>query len=221
MSTRVKILVGATSPIWIPAGIVGFVIGMPVVAGLTLKRKLSEKMELDNYQENPSEYMEKRSKTFLAASFKVEELVTKYVKEQMTITANILLRYSEMIPRLITADRERVSQLRNYKRGHDEVLKKYNPIKQKSSRIRENMILLGIKVYPATVNAHEIQWKEDEYSCLGEGEFSHVYRGELKNGGRDSKLDSNTNLDVAVKVFKKPFDYLNSRFYLNEITKIT
>ena len=218
MSTKAKILVGATSPIWIPAGIAGFVIGMPVVAGLTLKRKLSEKMKLDIYEEDPREYLEKHSKKFLAA--RAEEMVKKYVKEQMSKTSSILSTYFEMIPRLIEADKKMVSQLRKEKHNLHKVWQKYNPIRQKSLKIREDILALGIEVCPPTVDARDLEWKEDNDSCLGEGEFSLVFLGKLKNSGRDRSLHSNTNLDVAVKVFKKPFDDLNFRFYLNEETTI-
>jgi hypothetical protein len=82
------------------------------------------------------------------------------------------------------------------------------------------MIPLGIKLCPTTVDASDLDWKEDMDSCIGEGEFSRVYRGKLKNGGRITTLDPNLSLDVVVKVFKQPFDYPNLRLYLNEEMEI-
>ena len=221
LSTGAKILVGAISPLWIPVGVVGFVLGMPVITAIALKRKLSEKMKLDNYQEDPCDVLKQRSRTFLGSSSKMEEAMSKYAKEQMTKTVDTLSTYVNMIPRVIEADRKMVSQLCDENRSHDAVLQQYNPIRERSLEVRKDMIPLAIELCPTTVDACDLDWKEDMVSCIGEGEFSTVYRGRLRNGGRNRTPDSNLGLDVAVKLFKQPFDYPNSRFYLNEEMAIT
>ena len=221
LSTKAKFLVGATSPLWIPVGVAGLVIGMPVVTAIAVRKKLSEKMKLDKYQANPRDYLGKRSSKFLTSMSKTEEAMDKYAKKKMKETSTILSTYMNMIPRVIEADREMVSYLRKETRSQDEVLQQYNPIRQRSFEIRKNMIPLGIQVYPATVDQRDLDWKSDSTSCLGEGEFSLVYTGKLKNGGRYRNLDPNLYLKVAVKVFKQPFDYPNSRFYLNEEMMLT
>ena len=221
LSTKAKILVGATSPLWIAVGVAGLVIGMPVVTALAVRKKISERKKLDNYHANPRDYLKKRSRKFLASVSKTEEAVVKYAEKKVRETSEVLSTYMNMIPRVIEADREMVSYLRNETRSQDEVLQRYNPIRQQSLEIRTNMVPLGIQVYPATMDQRDLQWKSDRASCLGEGEFSFVYTGKLKNGGRYRNLDPNLNLTVAVKVFKQPLDYLNSRFYLNEEMKLT
>ena len=222
MSKTAKFLIGVTlSPVWIPVGLVGSIIGMPFVAGFAMKTKLSEQMKLSNYQKTPHDYLKNRSEKFLASSSKVEEVVNEYVIEKMSKTNGILSTYYKMLPRLIKTEWKMISQLRKERRSNVQVLQQYDPIMQESKEIREQMMSLGKKVCPATVNTPDLDWKQDRDSCLREGEFSLVYRGKLRNGGRYRKLDSNTNLDVAVKVFKKQFDDPNSRFYLNEETTIT
>ncbi len=109
-----------------------------------------------------------------------------------------------------------VSQLRCDARDHVKTMEHYTPIRKESSETRKNMLKLGIKLCPATVDARDLDWKEDTDSFVGEGEFSRVYRGTLKNGGRNKMLDANYSFDVAVKVFKKQFDDINLRLYLNE-----
>jgi hypothetical protein len=218
LSTGAKIFVGATSPLWIPVGIAGFVISLPVVTAIAVKNKLSQKRKLDNYTEDPYDFLKQRSRTFLDTSSKMEDAVSKYAKEEMKKTIDILSTYVDMIPRVIEADKKMVSQLCSETRSQDEVLQQYDPIRGRIVKIRMEMIPLGIELCPTTVDERDLYWKKD--SCIGEGDFSSVYPGRLKNGGRNRALDSNAVLDVAVKLFKQPFDYLNSRFYLNEEMKI-
>ena len=221
LSTKAKILVGATSPLWIPVGVAGLVISMPVVALMTVKKKITESVKLEEYRTNPCDYLEKRSRKFLVSSPRPKEAVCKFTDEQIKKTVDILSKYIDMIPRVIDADQKMVSHLRKETRSQEEVLQHYNPLRQKSSETRKNMIPLGIQVYPATVDQRDLDWKPDSASCLGEGEFSLVYTGKLKNRGRNRNLQPNRNLDIAVKVFKQPFDGLNSRFYLNEEMMLT
>jgi hypothetical protein len=218
LSTGAKIFVGATSPLWIPLGIAGFVVSIPVVTAIAVKNKLSEKRKLDNYTEDPYDFLKQRSRKFLDRGYKMEEAMSKYAKEQMTKIIDILSTYVNMIPRVIEADKKMVSQLLSETRSQDEVLQQYDPIRTRIVEVRKEITHLGIELCPTSVDERGLDWKKD--FCIGEGEFSRVYRGRLKNGGRNRALDSNAVLNVAVKLFKQPFDHLNSRFYLNEEMKI-
>ncbi len=209
-----KILVGATSPVWIPVGVVSLIIGMPVLGVLAVGSKVFEKMKLGKYAKDPRVYLEKRSKKFLASLTKDD--ASRYAKSLTKKTTEVLKNFTNYIPTLIEANRKMVSQLRNDTRSHVQIMQHYTPIREESFKTRKNMLNLGIKLCPATVDARDLDWKEDTDSFVGEGEFSRVYRGTLKNGGRNTTLDANLSLIVAVKVFKKQFDDANLRLYLNE-----
>ena len=209
-----KILVGATSPVWIPVGVVSLIIGIPVLGVMALKSKVSKKVKPGKYAKDPRDYLEKRSKKFLASLTKDD--ASRYAKWLTEKTAEVLRNFADYIPTLIEANRRMVSQLRCDTRNHVKIMQHYTPIRKESSETRKNMLKLGIKLCPATVDARDLDWKEDTDSFVGEGEFSRVFRGTLKNGGRNKKLDANCSFDVAVKVFKKQFDDINLRLYLNE-----
>ena len=213
-----KILVGAAMPIWVPVGVVGLIIGMPVLGVMAVGSKVCKRMKLSDYRKDPCAYLEKRSKKFLA-SLK-EDDVYGYAEWQMKKTTEVLTNYTNSIPKLIATKRKMVSKLRSETRSQNEVIQQYTPIQQKSLEVRRNMIPLGIKLCPPTVDASDLDWKEDMDLCIGEGEFSRVYRGKLKNGGRITTLHPNLSLDVVVKVFKQPFDYPNLRLYLNDEMEI-
>ena len=213
-----KILIGAAIPVWVPVGVVSLIIGMPVLGVIAMSNKVSNRMKLSDYRNDPCAYLEKRSEKFLA-SLK-EDDVYGYAEWQMKKTTEVLTNYTNSIPKLIVTKRKMVSKLRSETRNQNEVIQQYTPIQQKSLEVRKNMIPLGIKLCPTTVDASDLDWKEDMDSCIGEGEFSRVYRGKLKNGGRITTQDPNLSLDVVVKVFKQPFDYPNLRLYLNEEMEI-
>ncbi|XP_028400623.1 dual serine/threonine and tyrosine protein kinase-like [Dendronephthya gigantea] len=217
ISTTTKVLFGATSPLWIPFGVAGLIIGMPVFGAMVMKRKVSQKRKLENYQDNPRDYLEKQSQKYLQRLTK--EFVLKYAQRQMENTRIVLSKYGDQIPILIEADRKMVKQLTNETRSQDEVLKLYVPVQKSCVEIQKDIIPLGIELFPASVNPRDLEWKKDgEEDSLGEGEFSIVYQGKITNpGGNKSQI---SEINVAVKVFKHPFDDPNSRLFLNEEVKI-
>ncbi|XP_028400626.1 dual serine/threonine and tyrosine protein kinase-like [Dendronephthya gigantea] len=213
--TPARLFVGAISPLWVPVGVAGFIIGIPVFGAFAIQYKVSQKLKLGEYIENPRAYLERRSNKFLKSV--KEDGVLKYAEEQMANTATLMRKYTSAIPKLLEADRKMVSKLLSERRSKEKLTEQYTPIIQRSMELREYIIpALGIELYPATVDECHLEWKKDEDSCLGEGKFSTVYSGKLRNGGIDRERDPNNDLEVAVKVFKKPFDNLNSRFYLYE-----
>lgn len=190
---------------------------MPVLGALVVKNKVTDSRKLEQYQTNPSQYFTERCKKFIASL--TEEKVYEYTKWMLQKTTETLYAYKKSIPARIKADREMLSHLLDENRNKDEVLQKYNPIEKRSLKLRQDMLQLGLELCPATVDERHLEWKEDEKSVLREHEFSIVYCGSLKNG-RITKYSSDVFLDVAVKVFKQPFDHSNLRLYLDEEEKI-
>lgn len=195
-----------------PFKIVGLIFLMPVFGAMALKRKIHDKKKIKSYQNDPRDYLEKRSRKYLQQLPK--ECQLHIAQRLMENTKNVLSKYGDQIPKLIEADRKLVTQLTNETRNQDEVLKLYVPILKKSVEMRNKITLLGIELFPATVNVSDLEWKEERVSCLGWGEFSTVYQGKLKNAGRAKSQISEVN--VAVKVFKSFFDDRNKIFFLNE-----
>ncbi|XP_028400784.1 uncharacterized protein LOC114523921 [Dendronephthya gigantea] len=214
--TAAKVLFGATSPLWIPFGVAGLVFGIPVLGALAVRQKVDERRKLDDYRTNPCDYLQKRSRKYLERLPKLH--VLQYAQRQMEHTRTVLSKYADQLPILIEADRKLVKQLTNETRSDDDVFKLYDPIQKQSARIIDSIIPLGVELCPATVNANDLDWKEDSVTCLGEGEFSTVYKGKLNDaGGTESDI---SKMDVAVKLFTHPFDAPNTRFFLYEEVQI-
>ena len=218
LSKSAKVLVGATSPFWVPVGIVSLVIGMPVLGAILIRNKVSDNRKLKEYQSYPDKYFTERCKKFVDSL--TDERVFMCAKWMMEKTTATLHAYQRSIPSRIKADREMVSQLLNDNRSRDDVLKKYDPIKAESYNVQQRMLQLGFELCPARVDEGRLKWEENTKSVVRDEEFSITYRGELQNRGRMVKNDSNCSLQVAVKVFKQKFDDPNTRFYLNEESRI-
>lgn len=214
MSMTAKILVGATTPLWISVGIAGLIIGGPALGAIAVKKRVDGKRKLENYQCQPNDTLVKRSKKFLDSI--VGNVPRQYAEKQMEKTKSVLSKYTNSLPRVIDADWKMVSQLNNETRDQGEVLRRCSPIQRRSYESWERLAFLGVRLYPATVDSHDLDWKEDLDSFIGEGEFSSVYRGTLTTSGSNTTKQPNPHQIVAVKVFKQPFDLPNSRFYLNE-----
>ncbi|XP_028400624.1 uncharacterized protein LOC114523790 [Dendronephthya gigantea] len=215
ISTTTKVIFGATSPLWIPFGVAGLVIGMPVLGAMAVKRKVTIRKKFDNYQNNPRDYLKKESEKYLERLPK--EYVLEYAQRQMENTKMVLSKYGDQIPILIEADRKLVTQLINDTRSQDEILKLYDPIQKKSSEMINKILPWGIEVCPETINASDLEWKRDMNSLIGEGESSTVFKGKLSCPRPRSQT---SKMEVAVKVFQHPFDETNSKFFLYEELKI-
>ena len=59
------VLVGVTSPIWIPLGLVALVIGVPVAGIMALTEKWQDEKKLKTYREDRCAFMKKKSAEYL------------------------------------------------------------------------------------------------------------------------------------------------------------
>ncbi|XP_046852544.1 dual serine/threonine and tyrosine protein kinase-like isoform X2 [Xenia sp. Carnegie-2017] len=207
-----KVLVGAASPIWLPVAAAGIFLSAPVIGFMTFFKMIDHNKHKLEFSENPVKYMKQRSQKFLEAKRK-EEILTEAV-QVMAKTKKIVSAYHNLIPRRIEADRKMVKQLKYETRNQDKVYKEYKNIFITTQRLREEMIDLGEELFPELLDRRDLAWSTAEHVFVGEGEFSKVYRGHLKIFSRSEMTD------VAVKVFNKPFDDINTRFYFNEEIKI-
>ena len=195
-----KFLIGA---FWIPISVVSVIIGMPVLGALAVQNKVSKKVKLDKYKRDPDRYLQKRSKKFLVSL--QDKDVRSYAELQMKRTTELLTKYARSIPVVIQVKWQTFSKLYADSQRREQQRELYTQIHLKSLEMKKQIIPLGIKLCPAIVSVYNLDWKKEKNSCLGEGDFSLVYRGKLKN----------ISLDLAVKVFKQPFDYTNLSWYLD------
>ena len=201
--TGIKIFAGVTCPLWIPLGVAGLLIGIPVAGAFAAKKRLGGTVRLKDYKENPCAYLEKKSKQYLD-SFS-DEKMSEYVKNQMQETENVLKEYLQRIPRLIEADKKLVSELGNENRTKEEVQKLYSPILLEISKIRKRLTEFAFCIHPSSINNNDLDWRENNESLLGRGDSSTVYRATLKK-----------SQPVAIKLLKESLDPANVSIFCQE-----
>lgn len=203
ISTGAKVLAGVTGPVWIPLGVVGLLVGIPVLGIISAGNSIKERIRLTQYRENRCVYLQKKSEKYLD-SFS-ENGVNEYIKKQMKETATVLQEYIERIPRLIEADKRLAMELKCETRSKENVQSIYRPILKNISEIRELSCVFAFSIHHPTIDCCKLDWKDNKESCLGEGECSAVYRGTLKK-----------TISVAIKLLKKSLDTTNMRIFCSE-----
>ncbi len=99
--------------------------------------------------------------------------------------------------------------LRDENRSQKETEDFYTPLYKKSLQLRERMALFGIKeVHSLDISCNDLEWNDDGSSRLGTGLFASIYRGKLRQRGKDKP--------VALKVWNDHLNVSNASAFLAE-----
>ncbi|XP_046839706.1 uncharacterized protein LOC124433902 isoform X1 [Xenia sp. Carnegie-2017] len=208
-----KILVGAMLPIWLPVAAAGVLISAPVLGTVVFAKEVNSHKALHKFEENPYQYLRHRSKTFLEE--KKAQPILEEAQALINKTDEIVSIYSSLVLHVVEGDKKMVKRLSDDSRSNLEMEHHYAPIQEKSEELRDKITPLGLKLFPSTIDKRDLAWEPNLRSHVGEGEFARIYRGKRKIVKRsESPIPLLEN--IALKVFKNPFDQMNGRFYLNE-----
>ena len=204
-----KVVVGVTSPIWIPFSLVALVIGAPVVGIMALTEKLQDNKKLKAFKEDRCAFMTKESAKYLRF-VNNSPVLLMFVKEQLREAALCLDRIKARIPELIQADKMLCQQLNDETRGKKQLLDLYQPLLNKASALRGNLAVFGFKeVFGEEISRKTLDWQEDESHRLGCGAFGVVYEGIMTKYGRKQP--------VALKVYSEALHAMNACEILAEV----
>ena len=104
LSVASKVVIGVTSPIWVPVGVVAFLLSVPVVGVVAMKEKLGNWNKTRKYEKDKCGFMAKASLEYLLEAAK-EPNLSSLVVEQLTEAQVCLEQVVARIPELIKADR--------------------------------------------------------------------------------------------------------------------
>ena len=207
-SVAEKVVIGVTSPIWVPVGLVVLVVSVPVVGAIAVKEKMKNWNKTRQYNQDKCAFMAKASLEFLDVVVE-EELLKLFVMEQLKEAQVFLKQVLDRMPQLIEEDKMLCQQLRDETRSKKEVEDFYKPLHERSVQIRDEMALFGIKeVYTMDISCDDLEWQD--HAPLGRGAFAAVYRGKLKIQGEDKPVD------VAVKVWSEELNESTASGFLSE-----
>ena len=204
-----KVVIGITSPIWIPLSLVALVIGAPIVGIMTLKEKVQDQKRLKRYKEDGCAFMKEVSAVYLDNANN-KNVLAVFVKKQLREAELFLERIEARIPELIQADKMLCEQLNDEGRRQKQLLDLYLSILDKAPELRGNLAVFGFKdVFGEDISCKKLDWEEDESHRLGSGAFGVVYKGTMTKDGR--------NQPVALKLYKKALYHMNACEILAEV----
>ena len=204
-----KVIIGVTSPIWVPLTLVALVIGVPVVGVMAIKNMLEGNSRVRKYDKDKCAFMAEASADYLD-DVTNEAVLKTFVKDQLKEAKLCLKQIEARIPGLIQADKMLYQQLKDETRSQKEIKELYQPIEDDASEIRGHLAVFGLKeVHAGDISSEELDWKEDESSFLGSGAFASVYQGKMKRHGEERT--------VALKVCKELLDTRNASLILTEV----
>ena len=209
LSLSVKVIIGVTSPIWFPLGLVALVIGAPIVGVMAIKEKFADNKKIKKYEADKCAFMAKLSAEYLDSA-RNEMILRTYVKEQLAEAKLCLKQIEARIPELIQGDRMLCEQLMQETRSQKEIEDQYQPIMVEGSELRGHLALFGFKyVCGSEIGKEELEWIEDTSHHLGSGAFGAVYKGTMTMKGAIQP--------VALKVFNNALDTKNASEVMTEV----
>ena len=190
-SVASKVVIGVTSPIWVPIGVVAFVLSVPVVGVVAMKEKLGNWNKIRKYENDKCGFMAKASLEYRLEAAKkqnLKSLVVEQLKEARVCLEQVVNR----IPELIKADRILCQKLTNDSSSQKE-LDINRPIHERSLQLRRKMAVFGIQ--EVSIKFH-----------LSVGK----HLGTLKIRGKDESVE------VAVKVWNSELENFDASDFLSE-----
>ena len=203
-----RVIIGVTSPIWVPVGLVVLIVSVPVVGVMAVKEKYEDWSKTREYENDKSAFMAKASKEYLTEAAE-EQNLRSYVVEQLKECQVCLEQVVARIPELIEADKKLCQQLRDETRSQKEIQDFYKPLCHESLQLRDRMAMFGIEeVRAMDISCKDLEWNDDRSSLLGTGAFAYVYRGKLKLQEEEQP--------VALKVWIEQLNESNASAFLAE-----
>ena len=204
-----KVVIGVTSPIWVPLTLVALVIGAPVVGILSIKSKIEERSRIKKYERDKCAFMAETAADYLH-DVTNESVLKVFVKDQLKEAKLCLKQIEARIPELIEADKMLFTQLLDERRSKEEIKELYQPIMDEASEIRGHLAVFAFKeIHAIDIGSEKLDWREETSSRLGSGAFAIVYQGKMRRKGKEQT--------VALKVCSDVLNFKNASVIMAEV----
>ena len=197
-SAAQKVMIGLTSPIWVPVGLAVLVGSVPFMGIRRLKEKVTNWKCSRKYEKDKQSFIVQASREYLR-SVAQEQQLWLFVEKELKDVKVYITKVSSCLRELIVADKILCQQLRDEIRSEKEIKELYGPLEEMSVREKEKMALFFIKeLQSMEISRNDLEWdRDDPTSLLGNGEFASVYRGTFRLPGQSEPTQ------VAVKLWSK------------------
>ena len=188
LTTAEKVVIGVTSPIWVPVSLLTFLIGGPVIGMLEIINKLTERSRMREYERDKCGFMAKTSADYLDDATK-ESVLKLFVNDQLKEAELCLKKIEDRIPELIEADKMLYKELRQVSRSQTRRQESYQPIMNQASAIMGRLAVFALKEIRAVdISSEELDWNEETSPRLGCGTFATVYQGQMRRQGEEQTV---------------------------------
>ncbi|XP_020627092.1 uncharacterized protein LOC110064386 [Orbicella faveolata] len=204
-----KVVIGVTSPIWVPVSLVTLLIGAPVIGILEIKNKLENRSRIKKYERDKCAFMAEASADYLDGATN-ESVLKVFVENQVNEAKLCLEQIKGRIPELIEADKMLCEALGDVKLSQREIQELYRPIVDEASDIRGHLAIFALHgIRAIDISSEELDWKEESSSRLGCGVFATVYQGKMRRRGEEQT--------VALKVCRNELHAHSASFIMAEV----
>ena len=163
LSLTETVIIGVTSPIWVPVGFVAFLFSAPVIGTIAAKERFGNRSKTKEYKKDKCKFMAEAS----------QEYLTKMADEQQVMS---------LVEEELKTEKLLIQQKR--------LLQDVRDLYIKISDLRGKMADFGIKeVGTMDISCEDLEWKDDRGSPLGSGSFASVHRGTLKLPEKEKPVD--------------------------------
>ena len=192
------VMMGLTSPIWVPFVLAALASSVPVFGVITLKEKVKNLKLSRKYGKDKHRFIVRASHEYLCEVAQEQQL-SLIVKEQLKDVHVYLTKVSSRLHELLAADKILCQQLRDETRSREEIKKCYGRLREMSVREKEKMALFSIKeLQSMEISRNDLELDQDDpASLLGNGASASVYRGTFRLPGQSEPTQ------VAVKLWSK------------------
>ena len=205
LTTTEKVVIGLTSPIWVPVSLVTLLLGGPVVGMKEVKHKLKDKRRIEGYKVDKCAFMTEGSTDYLDEATN-QSVLRVFVEKQVNEAKLCLEQIEARIPELIEADKMLCKALGDVSCSQEEIKKVYQPIMDEASDIRGHLAVFALNEIRAT----DIPNEELKISSrLGCGVFATLYKGKMTKQG-----DEQT---VALKMCNEVLHSKNASLIMAEV----
>ena len=205
-TTAQKVLIGVTSPVWIPFALASGIIALPFIAGQAVRNFVHKKTAKKLFAESKEEYMKMKSEEFLK-----KVVNEKYISSIITENFNeIKINIDEMksnFSKLIDADMHIILAVLGDGIRLHEAVEYYSEIHSQCPKVRGELSMFTIEeVVPRRIEIQDLIWKGEP---IGRGSFADVYQGYLK-------VCKEEKVEVAVKICNDSLTEKNAHQILSE-----
>jgi hypothetical protein len=126
-SAAEKLVLGLTSPIWLPLAIIASAIALPIMGSLAIRDKIQHDRKLLAYRKNKYKYVLQWTKQMIEA-LKEEDIKKTFVENQLSGLSEYILKFESIIPELVEADKKLIKDVEKDITATVDILQQYSPL---------------------------------------------------------------------------------------------